>query len=242
MFNRLPLGLVGLLRRKLRSRPDPFLRHCRGIVHVGANDGQEREIYNDYGLRVVWVEAIPDVYELLIKNIEPYVKQIAINALLTDAIGEKVKFYIANNNGASSSIFDLALHKDIWPEVDYVRSIELETDTLDNLLSSRRVDQSEIDALVLDTQGSELLVLKGSERLLHRISYVKVEAADFEAYKGGATVESLKQFLKGFSLVLAGKNEFAQHPQCGKYYDLLFKRQASANRSDDQGCGSPIAG
>ena len=193
-------------------------------MHVGANDGQERGIYHDYGLNVVWVEAIPDVYEMLVKNVRPYPNQIAINALLTDVIGEKVRFYIANNNGQSSSIFDLALHRDVWPEVDYVGYIELETNTLDNLLSSRQADQSAIDALVLDTQGSELLVLKGSEQLLHHISYVKVEAADFEAYKGGATVESIQQYLKAFSFVLVEKNQFAIHPESGRYYDLLFKR------------------
>jgi hypothetical protein len=66
--------------------------------------------------------------------------------------------------------------------------------------------------------------LKGSQRLLSRISYVKVEAADFEAYKGGATVNSLEEYLKNFSFVLIEKNEFARHPGGGKYYDLLFKR------------------
>jgi hypothetical protein len=38
-----------------------------------------------------------------------------------------------------------------------------------------------IDAIILDTQGSELLILKGAQATLRQASYVKVEAADFES-------------------------------------------------------------
>jgi FkbM family methyltransferase len=210
--------------RRLRPRADRFLRRCNGVVHVGANTGQERELYASYGLTVIWVEALPSIYRQLVENIRPYPKQIAIRALLTDSAGELMRFYIAANGGASSSIFELALHKDIWPEVDYVAHVDLETQTLDLLLSGYHIDQNDIDALVLDTQGSELMVLKGSESLLKRVSYVKVEAADFEAYKNGTTVEAIERFLGGFSLFLAQKNEFARHPNGGGYYDLIFER------------------
>ena len=217
-------ALIGAVLHPLRPRPDQFLRSCQRIVHVGANGGQERDLYNYYGLAVVWVEAIPAVFEHLLQNIHQFPKQSAIRALLADRPGNLIKFNIANNSGASSSMFELALHKDIWPEVDYVDQIELETETLDALLLYHHVDLAEIDAIVLDTQGSELLVLKGSQHLLRHISYVKVEAADFEAYKGGATVASIEQFLMGFSLRLVQKHEFARHPTGGGYYDLLFKR------------------
>ena len=224
MFNQLLYSLIERLCSKLRARQDGFLRHCRGVVHVGANEGHEREVYDYYGLTVIWVEALPSIYEKLAENIRPYPKQTAIRALLTDKAGQVKRFNVANNQGASSSIFDLALHKDIWPEVDYLGSVEIETNTLDELLVSNNIDQSGIDGLILDTQGSELLVLKGSQGLLRRISYIKVEAADFEAYKGGATVDSLERYLKNFSLALVAKHEFARHPQGGRYYDLIFKR------------------
>ena len=208
-----------------RSRPpaDPFLKSCSRIVHIGANIGQERELYECYGLSVVWIEPIPAVYQELVRNIKPYPRQRAIQALLTDRPGDMVKFNIASNSGASSSIFDLALHKDIWPEVGYVDQIELRTETLDRVLAMRGIDLP-IDALILDTQGSELLVLKGAEAALRQVSFVKIEAADFEAYKGCATVATIEAFLKKFSFRRVKKTRFARHPSGGGYYDLLFKR------------------
>ena len=69
---------------------------------------------------------------------------------------------IANNSGLSSSIFDLKLHKDIWPELDFVDHVKMVSETLDGLVE-REVIPPQIDALVVDTQGSELLVLRGAE-------------------------------------------------------------------------------
>jgi FkbM family methyltransferase len=205
---------------------DRFLKSCASIVHVGANSGQERELYRYYNLEVTWIEPIPAVFEQLASNIKPYPKQTAIQALLTDRAGETVKLNIANNSGASSSIFDLALHKDIWPEVDYVDHVQLQTETLDRLLE-RGAFRLPVDAIVLDTQGSELLVLKGAETLLHQTKYIKVEAADFESYKGGATVESIEDFLGGFCFRLERKTQFAAHPSGKGYFDLLFRRSGA---------------
>jgi len=210
------------------------LKCCSSIVHIGANGGQERELYQRYGLVVVWIEAIPAVYEELVRNIQPYPNQAAVQALLTDRAGDIVQFNISNNSGLSSSIFDLALHRDIWPEVDFVASIRLRSETLDGLVESGTIHPS-IDALVLDTQGSELLVLKGAQAVLRQASYVIVEAADFESYKGGATVGTIKEFLEEFSFCLVRKEQFAQHPSGGAYYNLCFKRSAEL-ASRTSGC------
>jgi len=40
----------------LKKDPDGFLQKVSGVVHIGANTGQERELYKKYGLRVIWVE------------------------------------------------------------------------------------------------------------------------------------------------------------------------------------------
>ena len=174
-------ALIGAVLHPLRPRPDQFLRSCQRIVHVGANGGQERDLYNYYGLAVVWVEAIPAVFEHLLQNIHQFPKQSAIRALLADRPGNLIKFNIANNSGASSSMFELALHKDIWPEVDYVDQIELETETLDALLLYHHVDLAEID--ILDTQGSELPGTPRVWHLLRHISYVRLRRRTSETYK-----------------------------------------------------------
>ena len=36
-----------------------FLADARGVIHVGANVGQERDLYAAYRLPVVWIEPTP---------------------------------------------------------------------------------------------------------------------------------------------------------------------------------------
>ena len=170
-----------------------------------------------------WIEPIPTVFDALVENLRSYQKQEAIRALLTDRSGQQLKFNIASNCGASSSIFELGLHKDIWPDVEYIESLEIESETLDGLVA-RGVVRGPIDAIILDTQGSELLALKGAETTLRQVRYVKTEAADFASYKGGATVDDIRRFLTRRSFKLVKSTRFARHPTAGSYYDLVFQR------------------
>ena len=221
-------GWKGPLRyqiARMANSPDAFLKLCYGgVIHVGANDGQERYLYSENKLKVVWVEAIPDMYGNLLRNIEPYPDQKAINALITDRDGESRTMHISNNYGMSSSIFELLDHKDIWPDVHYVHEIQLTTSTLKSALANAKINPNEYDALVMDTQGSELLVLKGAEDLLANFKYIKTEAADFEIYENCATTDQLCSFLeaRGFSLVR--KDEFARREGGGACFELLFAR------------------
>src|SRR5262249_40585360 len=141
---------------------DSALVGCHSLIHVGANEGQERFVYEAMGLEVLWIEPIPEVFSRLEQNIRGLLKQKAANALLSNETGKTLRLNISNNNGRSSSIFDLAGHKLIWPDVYYVDQIECVTATLDDLLPLL----SSPDALVLDIQGSELMVLAGGERTL----------------------------------------------------------------------------
>ena len=84
-------NLVGALRRQWRQKwqrdHGQFGGHVRGVVHVGANTGQERLIYDKEGLNVLWIEPIPSVFDTLVANIRALPKQRAVCALVTDQIG-----------------------------------------------------------------------------------------------------------------------------------------------------------
>lgn len=217
-------ALKRLFTNRVKQNSDEFLGRCRGVIHAGANAGQERDLYARYGLPVIWIEALPAVYEELKANIAPYPKQTAICTLLTARDNETHVFRVANNAGQSSSILDLKYHKDIWPGVHFVEQVEMQSMTLPSALSSINADISRFDALVMDTQGSELLILQGAGDLLDGFDFIKTEAADFESYENCATVASLSGFLAGKGFRLAGRNKFAEHPSLGAYYDLLFER------------------
>jgi FkbM family methyltransferase len=214
------------LKRLWRGEFRDYLRDCHGVIHVGANTGQERETYAHRGLSVVWIEPIPQIYEQLVLNIAPFPKQRAIKALVTDKDGDNHLLHVSSHEGQSSSIFDLHLHRDIWPHISYLRDIAVTSATLPSVLVSAGVKTEDHDALIIDSQGSELLVLRGSEKILPRFKYIEVEAADFESYRGGATMAQIIQFLSDHGFRLARKQPFAKHREGGTYFDLLFKRHS----------------
>ena len=152
-------GPVRRLSYKLRApaEKEPALAGCKSLIHVGANEGQERYLYEFLDLEVLWVEPIPHVYSRLMRNIRGIRKQMGVQALLSDKPDQKLMLNISNNCGLSSSIFELAKHKVIWPDVHYVDRIECVTATLDSLLPLLPSP----DALVLDTQGAELGARRG---------------------------------------------------------------------------------
>lgn len=54
-----------------------FLREVEGVIHVGANSGQERGIYNRFGLRVIWIEPTPEIFMELRKNLRLFDNRVA---------------------------------------------------------------------------------------------------------------------------------------------------------------------
>ena len=202
-----------------------FLNNVSGVIHVGANSGQERDEYNLYSLNVIWIEPIPKVFNKLKKNIKRYSKQKAYKYLLTNIDNQDINFKIANNAGQSSSILELNQHKDIWPKVEYTRSIKLKSSTLKNVIKHEKIDIKRYQALIIDTQGSELLVLKGGSNLLKNFRYIKTEAADFESYKECCLIKDLSKFLDKFGFKEIKKVKFATRKEGGSYFDILYKRK-----------------
>ena len=87
---------------KLDKLVQQFNLEIRGVLHCGASTGQEAEMYNSLGIqKVIWVEAIPKVYEKLVEHIKVYPQNIAINSCLSDVDGQDVEFNISSNDGES---------------------------------------------------------------------------------------------------------------------------------------------
>jgi FkbM family methyltransferase len=218
-----------LLRRTGQDRDAAYMRQLRGVIHVGANTGQERAHYNQYGLRVLWIEPVPEVFAQLQANLDGMAGQSALCALIADQEGREVDFHVASNDGLSSSMLELGRHKEVWPEVKYQRTLKLRTTTLDAMLRDGII--APVDAfngLVMDTQGSELMVLRGATELLRRIDFVKTEAADFESYVGCCQLDELGAFLGKHGFAEMRRHRFANRPGLGAYYDVVFQRHRSA--------------
>jgi hypothetical protein len=61
--------------RRVLLPPKSFLKKVPGVIHVGANTGQERSEYASLELKVLWVEPIPAVFEVLRSNIANFPNQ-----------------------------------------------------------------------------------------------------------------------------------------------------------------------
>jgi len=214
-------------RRKARNKnPDGFLEDVSGVVHIGANSGQERELYDALGLSVVWVEPIPEVFTQLTANIRGFKNQCAFQALITEVDDKECEFHIANNNGASSSILDFKQHKDIWPNVGYIKTVLLKSITLSTLFEREQIDASKYQALIMDTQGSELLVLRGSLPILNHFEYIKTEVPDFESYEGCCQLSDINDFMIEHGYKEFSRNKFASRAEGGSYFDVVYKKQS----------------
>ncbi len=220
-------SIIVPLQYRFGTSPDPFLQGLSGVVHVGANVGQERHLYQHYGLNVLWVEPIPDIFAELQNNIRSYAKQQACQALVTDVEDQSYQFNIANNKGASSSILAFKKHKDIWPDVDYTTTVTMTSVTLDSLFKQQQIKPSDYQALIMDTQGTELLVLKGGLEVLTHFQYIKTEVPDFEAYEGCCQLVEMNHFMATQGYEEFSRQSFASRAEGGRYFDVVYRRRVA---------------
>ena len=218
-------GIIRRTRALLKNDPSRFLRHVSGVIHVGANTGQEIDLYQAYDLRVVWVEPIPEIFDTLKTNIKDIKKHVALQCLVTDQDDIEYAFHVSNRGGQASSILELKEHKDIWPHVDFDRTIPLRSATLATLLKREGINVSEYDALVLDTQGAELLVLTGAVPILNAFKFIKVEVPDFEAYTGCCQLKDVEAFVQQHGFSEISRKKFAERAEGGSYYDIIYEKK-----------------
>jgi FkbM family methyltransferase len=208
---------------KLKRKPEYFLSKVRGVIHVGANYGQERDIYAKHDLNVLWIEPNPELFQELSARIAEIPKQKALCHLVTDVDDKEYTFHIGSNKGESSSIFEFGGHKELWPEVSFTQDIILKSVTLSALVQKGIIQLLNYDALVMDTQGSELLILKGAEELLPAFKFIKTEVADFHAYQNCCLLSDLDGFLEQHAFRRVVTNRFAHKPGLGSYFDVTYK-------------------
>jgi FkbM family methyltransferase len=178
-----------------------------GIVHVGAHFAEERDLYHDLGYEpVLWVEAIPSVATEAERLLQDFPLQEVVSETLWRVPGEKKEFFVSSNEGSSSSILPLHLHKSSHPEVVTSEKFEVVTSTLDNLYQSRSVMATQCRILILDTQGSELDVLRGGVGCLDKFDYILSEVSIRQLYKGGALHKELKKYLKKKNFIEVAHN------------------------------------
>jgi FkbM family methyltransferase len=175
-----------------------FLHQCGGILHIGAHEGQEAEMYDRLSKPVIWVEAVPLYFKRLSEKIKPFHGQIALNALLGAQCNDARDFFIASNNGESSSVYPLA-GNEYWKGLENSEVCKLPSKRLDCIVSESEI--REFDYWIVDVQGAELEVLKGAGALLQFCRYLQVEISQEKFYEGGAEFQEVRVFLESESFI-----------------------------------------
>jgi len=200
---------VWLLLRKTPSTSDPFLEQANGLIHVGAHYGEERLEYAKRNLRVLWIEANPEHIPILKANLRGVPMQSCMQSLLGSKSCSNRKFFVANNEGASSSIYPFQEQSLIWPDLKMSSSKTLRQFTLPEALagSSKRIE--DYDTLIMDVQGAELEILKGIPNLEQRFKRIQLETSDFPLYQGAAIQSEIDSFLQYSGYRLLESKTFA---------------------------------
>ncbi|MDE0863621.1 MAG: FkbM family methyltransferase [Rubripirellula sp.] len=178
----------------------------RAVLHVGAHHGQEDELYQQLGVRPIYVEANPEVFTVLTENLP---ERECFNVAISDHIGT-TEFHVTSFD-QSSSILPLKKHKEIYPDIVEKKLIQVPCTTIDELTKDLDVP---IDLLNMDIQGAELMALHGATRTLGDVKCIMTEVNRAELYEGCGMIGDLDQFLNpfGFRRVVS---DFKYHKSWG---------------------------
>jgi FkbM family methyltransferase len=171
----------------------------RGVIHVGAHEGQEASDYE--GLSQLYIEPIPSLAKLL-KDKGLDVIEIAISNYTGTS-----DFYITDFDQGSSLLLPL--------EHSVQNKITVNVDTLENAVP----DSSPYNCLVVDVQGAELDVLKGSK--VENFDLIICETNSRERYFGSPVHQDIVNYLEsqGFKL-----SRFFSHSDDNVIKDCVFVR------------------
>jgi hypothetical protein len=198
----------------------------RVIVHVGAHLAEELAAYEALSPEIiVWIEADPEIYRRLVDAVgcrgspavrhicviyrrlvdavgcrgSPAVRHICVNALIADTAGRDHKFYHFSNDGQSSSVFRSAENLRLtWPDVfETGRQLTLKSETLCDALTRIGIAPEQLDILVLDIQGAELMALEGTGEYLRHVKFLEVEVSTIPIYQGAPLFRDLDPWITG---------------------------------------------
>jgi len=164
-----------------------------GVLHIGAHDCEEKELYNSLGItddNIIWIDALHfKVIQAKINGI-PNVYQ----SVITDVDDSIIQFNISNNI-QSSSIYEFGTHLQEHPQVNFFEKFMMNTITIDTFFKRNNIDASKYDFWNFDIQGAELLALKGSKSSITFPKVLYLEVNEKELYKNCALVGEIDEFL-----------------------------------------------
>lgn len=178
-----------------------FNLKINGIIHVGAHQLEEKDIYTKCNINnIVWIEGnedlIPKCKEIL-SNFGCTDK--ILNYLVYDKDNIELEFKITNNT-QSSSVLPFDKHKQYYSYIDFIGTKTKKTSTLKSIIETNNIDITQYNMLNLDLQGVELRAMRGLGDLIGYIDYIYTEVNNDSIYHGNDLITDIDTYLdsKGF--------------------------------------------
>jgi FkbM family methyltransferase len=169
-----------------------------GIVHVGADVGQEVAQYFNYGFeKIILIEANPECCKILLSKFEGDPRIKIFNYAICDKQGV-VEFHIhtsRSGNTEPASIFPMKRFKEIVKTLHTTKTIQVPATTLDGLFERHQIAFADYNFINIDIQGAELLAFRGAKTLLSFVNVIVSEVNVVEMYENGALEEDVVKFL-----------------------------------------------
>ena len=160
--------------------------NLKGIIHIGAHNCEEQDFYNNLNIaNIVWIDAIAN---------NPNVN----NYLVCDKDDEEYIFNISNNM-ESSSIKNLKLHKELYPDIYFENTKNIKSKTIDTIYNILDIQRDLYDTWYICTQGSELLALKGGIKEINNIKVIIIKIYTKEVYESCPTINDIDTFLHNYN-------------------------------------------
>lgn len=164
------------------------------VWHLGGHNAEELDDYLSSGSQEIhWFEANPELALILKSKLMDIPNQHVIPKAAWHKDEEVLTFKITNNT-MSSSLYDLKIHSEKYPDIVLTKSIDVETITLNTYAIGREIP----NLINLDIQGAELDALKGASNFLEQVSYIYTEVSYVELYKNAPLAEEIDLYLNGF--------------------------------------------
>lgn len=197
---------------------------CRGVMQVGANIGQEIDLFLANRVSTAFLIEPQNlifnrlkVASLGIPHFYP------VQALLASQTGIRTKLFIASNEGGSTSVLSPDGHQKIWPFIEFANEEFHVSKTLDDLVKDlslrpeEKEDIQKVNVLYMDAQGFEYEILLGAKDFLKNIDYIYSEHFRPIFYTGSRPLADYIALLIDFDFSLNNINYNRSH-----HAEMLF--------------------
>lgn len=192
------------------------------VIHVGAWEGRDVPEYKFLRIpKITLVEAMPTLAGFLRKKFESDEQIQIIEAAASDKGNRTVTFYPLDYGSSSTLKPKIESLQRFFSDFKKVEPISVKSIKIDEL----QIFEAKKIMLVIDVQGAELQVLRGSIETLKNTVLLKVEVSTTAYYEGQSFQSDVSLFLKNAGFVKVSQRVSKKMGQG----DAIFLRKGHAS-------------